>query len=295
MLAALAAFLLRHAVFAQMLSIGCLLPPHAFADIRRRSGLYARLVFVIVVGLPFGVLGIVTALRPPPFAVALFLLMAICPGAPLLPRATKAKGETYSPVGLDLIVLFSILAPVTIPVWLWILARVSPLELELAITPWAVFRHVFATVLCPLFGGLLLRRAWPRAAPPIGKVAGWFFWAALAVGVVLALQLGASIFDRLQPRTFVTAFVIVMSSALTGWVVASGHADACRPSAMAAAFGNPGLVLAIALSSYPKFHGAAFIAVYVVFRKLAVLPFEVWLKRSGDQAVPMGAVDRPLR
>jgi len=190
-------------------------------QIVRRPGLYLRGLLVMELGIPLLALAVVTALGIGPMAATLLLLMAICPGAPFLPSATKAKGTTHSTVGLDLLVLVSLLAPLTIPVWVAILDRLSPFEL--AITPAQVFARVLPTVIAPLVLGLVVRRTLPRVADVVGRLVHYFFLLAFAVAIVMVVYLGSHVFLEIVPRTYLAALIIVTGSGLMGNWAGKGH------------------------------------------------------------------------
>ena len=50
-------------------------------------------------------------------------------------------------------------------------------------------------------------------------------------------------------------------------------------TSVAVVLGNPGLALAIVAASHLTFKAAPLIAAYLIFRKLALVPFEQWIKR----------------
>lgn len=277
MLAALIAFLLEYLVFALMLAVGCGARSDHLADVRRRPRLYVRALAVMLIGVPLLAMVVVRVFDLPPQAASLFLLMSVCPGAPFIATATKAKGATHSPVGLNLLILVSALVTVTVPIWVEILDRIYPIDLT--ITPGHVLRTVIPSVLLPLLVGVALRRRWPRAADVVGRVAHYFFLVAIAIAVVVAISLGAPVFREVSPITLLAGLIVVTGSALLGYWAARPAPEERRVFAVAAVLGNPGLALAIVAASFPGFKAAAFMAAYVLLRKVELIPFEQWLKR----------------
>ena len=290
MLMTVVSFLLQYLVFSLMLSIGLSAEPRELREIVRRPRLYLRALLVMELGIPLFAIAVVSGLGVAPLGATLLLLVAICPGAPFIPSATKAKGATHSTVGLNLLVLVSLLAPLAIPVWVAILDRISPFEL--AITPAQVLARVVPTVLAPLVLGLVVRRVVPRVADVVGRAVHYFFLVAFAVAIVVVCYLGATVFLDIAPRTYLAAAIIVAGSALMGYWAAAGHRDEQRTTGVAAVLGNPGLALAIVAASYPGFKAGALIAVYLLVRKLALVPFELWMKRRARPAASPPSVDR---
>lgn len=285
MLATLVAFLLKYLVFALMLSVGCGTRAGDFADVRRRPRLYARALAVMLIGVPLLAMVVVAVFDLSPRTTGLILLMAVCPGAPFIATATKAKGASHSPVGLNLLVLVSAVVPLTVPIWVAILDRVYPFEISIA--PAQVLRAVIPSVVVPLLIGVAIRRLLPRAADVIGRVAHYFFLAAMAVAIVVVLALGAPVFREVSPLTYLAELVVVTGSALLGYWAAGPAREERRVLGVTAALGNPGLALAIVAASYPGFKAAAFMAAYVLLRKLALIPFEQWIKhRTTPRAMP---------
>src|SRR5690606_38283557 len=92
MLAALVSFLLHNLIFALILSIGLAAKPSDLALIVRQPRLYARAVVVMELLVPLLAIAAVLAFDVPPIGTAMIVLMAICPGAPFIPLATKRKG-----------------------------------------------------------------------------------------------------------------------------------------------------------------------------------------------------------
>lgn len=282
MLIAIVSFLLHYLVFALMLSIGLAAHRDDLRQIVRRPRLYVRALLVMELAVPLLAILVVTVLRLPLLGATVFLLMAVVPGAPFIPFVTRAKGERYSPVGLNLLVLTSVLAPLTVPAWLLIIGKVHPLEL--AITPSQVLLKVFTLMLAPLALGFAIRWLLPRAADVLWRVAHYFFLVAAVVAIAAVLYLGAPVFLEVAPINFVGGLIIVIGSALLGYWAAAPQPEARRTIGVATAMGNPALALTILAVSYPTFKAVALLAAYVIFRKLALIPFEQWVKRRRTPA-----------
>ena len=288
---AVVAFLIGHLVVALMLSIGLAARPRDLAQILDRPLFYLRAVVAMVVGVPILAMVVVSALGLPPVAAALILLMAICPGAPFIPAATRTKGTAYSTVGLNLLVLASMLAPLTIPVWTAIIARGYPFEFQ--ITSLQLLARVLQVVILPLAVGIALRLVWPRAADVLARVVHVFFVVALVVALIAALYLGAPVLLEVRPATVLAVFLVVAGAAAMGLWAAARQPDARHTTAVAVALGNPMLALAIVAASYPGFRAAAFIAAYLIARKLALLPIEAWIKRRMAPKVARPTAGQP--
>jgi BASS family bile acid:Na+ symporter len=272
-------FLLRHLVGALMLGVGLAARPRELAQIWHQRRLYARALLVMELAVPLLAIATVTAFRLPPLVGALILLMAICPGAAFIPVAAGEQGEPYSPIGLNLLVLVSLLMPVMVPLWVWVIGELS--RFELAVTPGDVLNEVVPSVFAPLLLGVAVRHVFPRGADLLARVAHRFFAIALAVAIAGALYVGAPLFLNAPLSALLAVLVVVLGAALMGFWAGSPQLETRRASGLAAALGNPGLVLAIVAASYPDFRAAALMAAYLLFRKLALVPFELWALRHG--------------
>ena len=295
MLAAIVKFLIGHLVVALMLSIGLAARPRELAQIVRRPRLYLRALLVMEIGVPLLAMAVVSLLSLPPVGTALILLMAICPGAPFI-VAPSAKGQHYSTVGLNLLVSASVLAPFTVPAWVAILNRVYPYQFNI---PFAhVVARVLELILVPLALGIVIRLALPRFANVLARLVRYFFLAALVVAILAALYLGARVFLEVDPLVLVAVVLMVAGSAAMGIWAARRDPGARHPVTVAAVLGNPAIVLAIIAASFPdvrQLRAAAFIAAYLILRKLVLLPIEAWLKhRTPPETPAAGRVQKPL-
>ncbi|NUP07323.1 MAG: hypothetical protein HOW73_14815 [Polyangiaceae bacterium] len=269
-------FLLGHVVFALMLSTGLSSRPRELADIVRRPALYARAMLVMWIAVPLLAIATIALLRLPRRPAELMVIMSICPGAPVIPDATKRSSETHSTVGLNLLLLASLLAPLLTPAWMALLARVYAVEVGI-ISPLQVLGAIAPRVLLPLALGLLVRRYAPRAADVLARPVHYFFLAALVVAGAMAFRLGGPVFEDISPRTGVAAFVMVIGASLMGYAAAANLGGERRTVGIAAALGNPVLALAVIANSHPGFQAAALMLAYVILRTIALVPFLQWV------------------
>jgi BASS family bile acid:Na+ symporter len=273
-------FMVGHLVFAMMLGLGLTAQARELLDIKRRPTLYIKALFVMWLAVPLLAIVTVTVLRLHTLPSELILLMAVCPGAPFIPSSTKREGDAYSSVGLNLLLLTSLMAPFFIPPWLSVLSRAHPFTL--AISPAQVLMQTIPTVIGPLCAGLAIRHWLPRVADALARPVRCFFYAALGLVVVVALWRGAPVIVDVVPRVLVAIVIMVAgSTALGAWAGKPVPADR-RTTGLAAALGNPGLALSVLAVSYPDFKATAFMLGYVILRKLALLPFDAWFKHRAQ-------------
>jgi bile acid:Na+ symporter, BASS family len=291
MLAMIVKLLIANLVIALMLSTGLAAKPRGLAEIWRRPALYVRALLVLELGVPLLAMLIVSALALPPIATGIILVMAICPGAPFIPTATRAKGESISVVGLNLLVIASVLAPLSIPAWIAILDRVYLAELQ--ITPAQVFGRVLLVVFVPLVAGMAIRHLLPRAAAVLARALHHVFLVSLVGALAALAYLGAPVFLEVPPIVLLGVVLVVLGSAAMGVWAAVPQPRATHTVAVAAVLGNPGLALAIIAASFPGVRAGALIAAYLILRKLVLLPIEIWIKRRRIPTAPLPSLDEP--
>lgn len=292
MLRTIVAFLAGHLVFALMLSVGLQVRPVDLDDVRRRPALYLRALAVIELVVPLLALAVVAVFRPPPLATGTLLLMAVCPGVAMLTRAAPKKGGSLT-TAVNVLLLLSLLSPLTVPAWLAVLARVY--ERPLLLTPGQVFATVAPAVLLPLALGMVLHALVPRLAPTLSRAAMWFFNVALLVVAVLLVARAGPALLQVGPRALLAMLVLITSSALLGHWAGAPRLEDRRTVALAAVFGNPALAIAIIKANFPDSPAVALVGAYLLVRALALLPYNQWAKRRPQATaragrLPPGAV-----
>jgi BASS family bile acid:Na+ symporter len=266
-------------VFAVMFSLGLMLGREQIAAALRQRGVMAAALFAALVPVPAMALLCVKLMGIEGVVAAGILLMAISPGAPIaLRRAIEAGG--HSPLAPPLHVVIVILAIVTVPVSLAILAAIY--EKDFAISPLDVARQVFFVQLLPLGLGAAVHACWPQAAArieaPLARVTNLALLALVAILVVV-----------LRPLLAEAGWVPFFAGAgLTVCALVLGAACAWRDAqmrsvaAVAAAMRNPGLALLIAtVNKLPPGVVAAVFA-YALGAAAVVTAYVIWHGRRAQ-------------
>ena len=276
MLAMVVKFLLGHLIFALMLGVGLAARARDFDDIRRRPALYAKALAVMWIGVPLLTMAVLAVIPLGRIPTELFLIVAVCPGAPFISTKTKQQHARYSVVGLNVLLLTSLSAPLLVPAWIAILDRGYPFGVE--ITAMQLLAKIIPDIIVPLFAGLTISVISPRLAQALARPVQYFFLAALAVAVVLVLYLGVPVFRHVAPQVYLAMLVIIAGSTLMGYLSATPRLEDRRTIGIAAAQGNPGLALAVIAASHPGFQAAAIVVAYILLRTVAMIPFHYWMK-----------------
>jgi BASS family bile acid:Na+ symporter len=273
----LISFLLSHLVLALMLSVGLSARPRDLLHLWHAPRLYLRALVVIELGVPLLAMAVVGLFSLPPVPAGVVLVMAVSPGAPFIPRAAKTKDETHSQVGLNLLLLVSLLAPVSVPTWIGYLDRIYPFHLAVSVVE--VVQRVVWRVFAPLLCGISIAMLLPRVAIVLGRVVKVFFSASFLLAIAAVLYLGAPVLLKVSLRTLLAVLVMVAGSGLMGGLAGAPVRRNQRTFAIAAVSGNPGIALTIIELSHPGLRAPTLLAAYLVLQRLAFVPFQRWVRR----------------
>jgi BASS family bile acid:Na+ symporter len=242
--------LTRSGLVAVMLSMGFRSSPgEVLASIRDLRGATAGLAanFVLV---PAATMGLLYAFDAVPMVSAGFLILALCPGAPVgPPLAAVARGEVAYASGQMVILaaVSAVLSPVLLGLLLaWLLPSAGGLQVDAL----AIVQTLAASQILPLCIGLAVSRLAPgvarRLAGPVGLAAGLVLLVAIAL--VLARQ-----FESLRligPSSWAGMFLLMAACLAIGW--SCGGPDLARRKALAVttASRNAAVALVIVLGSF---------------------------------------------
>jgi BASS family bile acid:Na+ symporter len=214
----------------------------------------------------------------PAVRIALIAL-AVSPVPPVLPKKQiKAGGQ--APYAVGLLVAAALLAIVSVPVAVELLERTFSIPLQMS--PAAIARLVFITVLAPLAVGIVVRRVVPgiaeRMAQPISVVA-----TALLVVSVLPILFTAwpAMVSLVGNGTIVAIVAFILAGLATGHLLGGPNPDDCTVLALSTASRHPGVALAIASANFPgqKLVPAA-VLLYLIVSAIVSIPYVTWRRRQ---------------
>jgi BASS family bile acid:Na+ symporter len=277
MLASIGRLLATHAVAMFMLSVGLRTSHQVVVTmLREQRGLVIRALVAVWLGVPLLALAILYALRPPPLSAATLMVMAICPGVPLLLRRTS---RVHGDRDTALIVLLTTLATAIVltPLWALVLDRITPLELHFRMRDVVVV--ILPTVVVPYVLGRIINVKWPRVAARLAPIANALFLIGLGLIVVMLVVKTGLGLREISLRGAIACIVIGFGAGAIGYFATSARVDQRTAIAYGASFGNPALALAVMSRSYPA-KAAPLIVLFLVLRTLSFVPFNVWLHRE---------------
>ncbi len=274
---AIARFLAVHAIALLMLAVGLRTPSAIVADIAGRWRTLMRALAVVWIAVPLLALLVVYALQPPPSAAATLIVMAICPGVPLvLGKSKRARGDAT--MSLLVLVATAITALVLVPLWAVVLTYVTSLELTFAMKDAAAV--LVPNVVLPFAVGRVIREAVPRVAHAAEVIAQLLFFTGIAILVLFALARSGSALHMLTARDVAAAALISIGAGALGYVVAPNVPAARVSLTYAAALGNPALALSVMMLSYRHVKVVPLVLAFVLVRAVALLPFSLLFRRQ---------------
>jgi BASS family bile acid:Na+ symporter len=214
------------ALVAIMLSIGMKVSSAQVMASARDVRLVASSIVANFVLVPLVTIVLLYGLRAPPLASAGFLILAVCPGAPVVPPfAEIARGDVSRATGLMVILaaLSALLAPALLT---FTVSRLSPTS-ELHINYLDIATVLVVTQLLPLAVGLGIHEWVPKVAGRLVKLAGLVANLLLVgvVGLILATQYQT--LEAFRLRGWIGMMLLLVASLSAGWLC-GGPAPATR-------------------------------------------------------------------
>lgn len=193
------------------------------ADLKRVTQ-HPRAVVLGVAGqlfiLPPFVLLIAAAVRPGSFLTTSLLLLSLCPGGAIsntysyLARCNVSLAAAITTAGI-------LCSLVSIPVWLAIIARWTPLTQEIVTVPTLrILSQLLLLMVFPLALGAAARRRWPGL---VSRMANQLRWASFAIVLVILLAATWSVRDDLYAiagRIALSATMFILGAMLIGRILA---------------------------------------------------------------------------
>jgi predicted Na+-dependent transporter len=267
--------LIKSSVAGLILAIGMGSTLRDLLYLWRRPGLLLRSLLAMYVAVPLVALLVARSLAlPMPVEVAIVVL-AISAGAPLLPRKLVRLGnDAYV---FSLVVTSSLLAIVTIPAWLTVLAPLHRQSAEL--TAGDVAGVVVPSFLTPLVLGMVVRWLAPVASERIADrllaVVGVIFslcaLALLVTNLGLLLAAGWTAISTLAGLS--------LAALVIGHVLGGPDPEDRTALAVCCATRHVGLAVLVA-AAVPGPRTAVLVAAYIVASAVVCIPYVQWRRRA---------------
>jgi BASS family bile acid:Na+ symporter len=246
------------------------------------QGLVANFILV-----PIVTLGLLYVFHSDPLVCAGFLILAVCPGAPVGPPfASIARGDVPYAVGQMVILagLSAILAPALLSVLLAPLLPPGTLHIDYL----AIARTLLIAQVAPLAVGLGLQRWAPklteRIAKPVGVTANL-----LLLGVIaLLLMKEYHTLEVIRLRGWIGMVVLLSASLGIGWVCGGPGLSTRKSLALTTAIRNAAVGLVIVSGNFAETPAVTAVVAYAFVSILGSLGVALLLGAAatrGSQAI----------
>jgi bile acid:Na+ symporter, BASS family len=239
--------LLKTSIGVLIFAIGMTATAEDITYLWYRPALLVKSVIAMYVVMPMVAVVMNYGFDLPPKTELALIILAICAGAPLLPKKLIKFGGDPSYV-FSLIVTTSLLAIITVPASLHVLAEIVPFKASV-VTPSQVAGVILKTFLWPLGAGMVLRQLFPALAKiisnPLLKVSSII----MGICAIIALVSGFHLVFTVGLQS-VLAFAIFTGSALLAGHLLGGPDLSSRTAlAISCSSRHIGLALLIAVNA----------------------------------------------
>lgn len=275
--------LLEGSIVTLVLGLGLRGASRELRVLASRPRLLTGALVTVHVLVPLLVMSILSILHVPAPALIGVMLLAISPGAPILPR--RALPGCASEWVLSFSAFGTLFSIVTVPLWLALTSRLFIDDASLA--PLSVARLVTVLFLLPLALGWVLRRLAPelmtRASGPVivaGNLLLFVVLLSIVGDVVPALRgLGASF--------ALGAAALAVCSILVGHVMAGAERQDRSVLALLAAIRHPGLAVLVARYNFGQELVLPAVVATALISSCIALVYAYWrLRRMVAEAAP---------
>ena len=264
---------LKASIVALILAIGMSATTDDIVYLWRRPVLLAKSLLAMYVVMPLVAILMARTLDLPRSTELALVVLAVCAGAPLLPKKLIKAGGDPAYV-FSLIVTSSLVAIVTVPTSLHLLAHYISFDTA-AVTPERVAQVILTSLLLPLGAGMLIRQAAPRLAERVGdpllKVAG----IVMSICALMALVAGFHLVFDVGLPSIIAFAAFTLTAIAAGHILGGPDASDRRSLAVACASRHIGLALLIAASARGP-QTLALVAAYILASAVVSIPYMWW-------------------
>ncbi len=263
---------LKLSVATLLFAMGLLASHREMAYLWERPALLVRSLLAMYVAVPILAVALALAFDLPRGTELAMVVLAICAGAPLLPRKLLKVGGDPAYV-LSLAVTTSLLAIVTVPVSVRILSGMMAIDSELG--PGAIAGAIVVSFMLPLGAGMLVRTIAPsvahRLAQPLLASAG----GALAATTIVLLVAGWRLVAEVGLPSLVAFAAFALGSLAIGHLFGGPVAENRTSLALTCTTRHVGLALLVGANARGP-APLALVAGYLVATALISIPYMRW-------------------
>lgn len=267
---------------ALMLHTGLQVNREHLQAVLKNYGLLGRAFLANFILVPiYGVL-IARAFHLNPVVATGVLLMAISPGVPFVVLSGGRKKGGSLGLAVSLAFLMPAISIITVPITAHFVLPGSQIESR------SIIASLFVFQLVPLLLGMFVNDRAPQAASRLQRPVGLVVLVAIIlILALLAPKIVSSIGSVYGSLRILAILVIVLLSAVTGWLLAIDHPQYRRTLAVGTTLRNIGLAAVIATTTFAGTEVAAAVLTYFVIQFIvALLIGAVFTRMAKRSAAP---------
>jgi BASS family bile acid:Na+ symporter len=269
-IAAVTSLLIVAALAAIMFSMGLKVTIEEVMASARQTRLVVLGLLANFVLVPLVTVGLLYAFAANAMVSAGFLILAVCPGAPLAPPFTAiARGSVSCAIGLMVILsgLSAVLSPALLTGLLAYLAPDSELHIEYL----AIVRTLLVAQMLPLGIGLAIHRWAPALSRSLDRPVGLASNVLLLAGVGLILATQYETLSAVRLRGWFGMLLLLLASLAIGWLCGGPTSPTRKALALTTAIRNAAVGLVIVSTSFPGTPAVTAVIAYALISILGAL------------------------
>jgi BASS family bile acid:Na+ symporter len=256
------------ALVAMMLSMGMQVRIDAVVASARQTRLLSLGLLANYALMPAITVAMLRLFQADPMVSAGFLILAVCPGAPLGPPVTAvARGNVAWAIGMMLILagLSTFLTPALLSL---LLTRIARGGSALQVSALVIVRTLLITQLLPLAVGLAMRQYTRELSQKLAKPLGQFASILLVALVVLIVAAQHETLSAIRMRAWAGMTLLLFASLAIGWLC--GGTVLANRKAMAATTANRNAAVGLVIAN-TNFAGTPAVTAVVAYGMLSIL------------------------
>ncbi len=273
--------ILKTSITILILAIGMIATKNEIIYLWRRPVLLLKSIIAMYVVMPAVTVLMLWMLDLPPRTEVALVVLAICAGAPLLPKKLIKLGGDPDYV-FSLIVITSLLAIITVPASLHLLAEIIHFDTT-KISPSHVARVLLKPFLLPLGAGMLFRLATPALAERIGDPLLKIGSAVMVLSALAALVINFRLIFEVDLPSLLAFAAFTLIAIVAGHLLGGPNPSNRTSLAVSCASRHIGLGLLIAAHARGP-HTLPLVVAYLLASTVVSIPYIMWTKKHRDQA-----------
>jgi BASS family bile acid:Na+ symporter len=256
-----------------------------FAAVVNSARPKSRVALVLVANyvlVPILTVSLLELLHATPMVAVGFLILAVCPGAPIgPPAATIARANV--PWAIGIMVVLAGLSAILSPALLSLLVKQVAPESTIAVDYLAIVRVLMVAQLLPLGVGLAFHHLAPALTGAIARPLALLANIMLLVLIGLILITQFDMLSDIRGRGWLGMIGLFTGSVAIGWLCGSGDAATRKASTLTAAARNAAVGLAIATGNYADTPIVTAVVAYGLVSTVGTLGCAVLLGRCSNR------------